>query len=61
MVNIIYEHPLSPNVSYKLFKECYKKVDKNMANLNQNNSHLRKKLYFVIIKATIILILLQLS
>lgn len=37
MVNIIYEHPLSPNVSYKLFKECYKKVDKNMANLNQIN------------------------
>ena len=38
------------------FKEGYKKVDKNMANLNQNNVSEKITVYFVIIEAKIIII-----
>ena len=38
------------------FKERYKKVDKNMANLNQNNVSEKITVYFVIIEAKIIII-----
>ena len=38
------------------FKECYTKVDKNMANLNQNKSQKKITVYFEIIEAKIIII-----
>ena len=47
----IHYHPM-----FLRFKEGYKKVDKNMANLNQNNVSEKITVYFVIIEAKIIII-----